>query len=789
MPRLTIIGPEGRQEFDLLPHNTLGRHPNNTMQVLDRIVSKEHAHIDLVDGRYMLRDLGSLNGTYVNGERVGERVLNPGDELTMGSTKIIFDAEGAAARSRPSGGSNPSVPTVGMGVPPSPGHYSPSMPQAPAWQQPVAPAPSFPTSPLGGAPAPSFQTSPLSAEALAGAGLVGGSVAANLSQSIAKAAKPISNVTIAPGMVESHIRTRLGMEQNFLPEKLVADHDALRRDYEKLRVSYELARQIGNELDIQKVLDRILAAAFQLLAADRGIILLADESGEQLPRALRTRSGQVNASEPVQISKTLVDQVRSTKEAVLSSDAMVDNRFKGAHSMIMQGIRSSMAVPLLHSGALLGVMMVDSQNPNAFGEKDLQLFTEHREPGSALHRQRALARKLEQEALARARFQRLLSPAIAELVVSGQGGVEAGRRAARHHHALLGHPRLHLALGDDARGGHRLHAQRVLRAHGRDRLPLRGHARQVRGRRDHGALRGAGVGQVTTPCALVRTALDMLDELRPLQPLREHGRCPSDIGIGINTGDLVAGYIGSKHAVSTRSSAHTVNTRLAAVWTRPGRRDPANAEDAAPTRLQLERFEEVLHFYERRSLPRPLAHAASSGAILGSPASYLDMVRPGVLFYGVSPGIDVPLSIDVRPALRWSTQVVYFKVVPPGHPVSYGSTWAPTGNVRVVTLPVGYGDGYPRAMSGRAEVLMHGKRYPVVGRICMDQLMVSIGWDSAYNGDPVTLIGQDGSGQVRVEDLARWAGTIPHEILACINTRVPRVYVGPSPSEAPPRGA
>ena len=215
----------------------------------------------------------------------------------------------------------------------------------------------------------------------------------------------------------------------------------------------------------------------------------------------------------------------------------------------------------------------------------------------------------------------------------------------------------------------------------------------------------------------------------------------------------------------------------------------ANAEDAAPTRLQLERFEEVLHFYERRSLPRPLAHAASSGAILGSPASHLDMVRPGVLFYGVSPGIDVPLSIDVRPALRWSTQVVYFKVVPPGHPVSYGSTWAPTENVRVVTLPVGYGDGYPRAMSGRAEVLIHGKRYPVVGRICMDQVMVSIGWDSAYNGDQVTLIGQDGGEQVRVEELARWAGTIPHEILACINTRVPRVYVGGSPSEAPPRGA
>jgi alanine racemase len=204
----------------------------------------------------------------------------------------------------------------------------------------------------------------------------------------------------------------------------------------------------------------------------------------------------------------------------------------------------------------------------------------------------------------------------------------------------------------------------------------------------------------------------------------------------------------------------------------------ADARDLGHARLQLERFHEVLRFYERRSLPSPLRHAASSGAILTLPESRLDLVRPGVLFYGVGPSAETPATIPVRQALRWLTRVVYFKVVKPGHPVSYGSTWAPVELTRVVTLPAGYGDGYSRAMSGRAEVILHGKRYPVVGRICMDQVMVSIGWDSAHNGDEAVLLGESGAAAITVEELAAWAGTIPHEVLTSINTRVPRVYRG-----------
>jgi alanine racemase len=203
----------------------------------------------------------------------------------------------------------------------------------------------------------------------------------------------------------------------------------------------------------------------------------------------------------------------------------------------------------------------------------------------------------------------------------------------------------------------------------------------------------------------------------------------------------------------------------------------------APTRLQLERFAEVLRFYERRSLPPPLRHLANSGGVLQHPDTWLDMVRPGILLYGVLPAPGLPCPIPVGPALRWTSRVVYFKVVPAGAPVSYGSTWAPPADTRVITVPVGYGDGYFRSMSGKAEVLVGGRRCPVVGRICMDQLMVDIGQGSAYNGDEVILLGNDGPEALTADALAAWAGTIAYEVLTNINTRVPRRYWPADPAE------
>jgi len=207
----------------------------------------------------------------------------------------------------------------------------------------------------------------------------------------------------------------------------------------------------------------------------------------------------------------------------------------------------------------------------------------------------------------------------------------------------------------------------------------------------------------------------------------------------------------------------------------------ADALDLDSAREQLRRFQKVLSFYEERDLPRPpLRHMANSGAILQLPDSHMDMVRPGILLYGVYPSDEAQRTVSVFPALSWKSRVVYFKVVQPDHPVSYGSTWQSDRMTRIVTVPVGYGDGYFRAMSGQAEVIIRGKRYPVVGRICMDQLMVNIGWESAYNNDEVILLGEDETTgeKISCEDLALWAGTIPYEILTNINTRVPRLYFG-----------
>lgn len=207
----------------------------------------------------------------------------------------------------------------------------------------------------------------------------------------------------------------------------------------------------------------------------------------------------------------------------------------------------------------------------------------------------------------------------------------------------------------------------------------------------------------------------------------------------------------------------------------------ANADegDQSYTRLQLERFSDVLAYYEGAPT-KPMVHIANSGGMLQIDDYPWDMLRVGLLLYGVYPSDHLRKYIQVTPAMRWTTRVVYFKVVLPDHPVSYGSTWKSEVQTRIITLPVGYGDGYMRAMSNKAKVIVRGTTYDQVGHICMDQMMVDIGDGTAYNGDEVVLLGQQGDSLITIEDMASWADTIPYEILTNINTRVPRVYISKS---------
>jgi alanine racemase len=266
-----------------------------------------------------------------------------------------------------------------------------------------------------------------------------------------------------------------------------------------------------------------------------------------------------------------------------------------------------------------------------------------------------------------------------------------------------------------------------------------------------------------------------VDKLRAIDECAAAARTTATVHLKIDTGMERIGVHWYSADQLLEAALRCRHVRVEGIFTHLAN---ADAPELAHPRLQLERFAEVLRFYEQRSLPPPLRHAANSGAILQLPESHLDLVRPGILFYGAGPSADVPAALPVRQALRWITRVVFFKVVRPHHAVSYGSLWRPDELTRVVTLPVGYGDGYARAMSEKAQVILHGQRYPVVGRICMDQVMVAIGWDSAYNGDEVVLLGEQGEATISIEEMAGWAGTIPHEILTSINTRVPRVYRG-----------
>jgi alanine racemase len=204
-----------------------------------------------------------------------------------------------------------------------------------------------------------------------------------------------------------------------------------------------------------------------------------------------------------------------------------------------------------------------------------------------------------------------------------------------------------------------------------------------------------------------------------------------------------------------------------------------NPVDLSLARLQLERFLECLRYYEQRASQPFVRHIANSGAVLAFPESYLDMVRPGLCLYGVYPYPALRGVLDLKPTLSLKSQVVYFKVVKKGAGVSYDHTWHAAQDTRLITIPIGYGDGYLRSLSNRGVALVRGQRCPIVGKVCMDQMMVDLSpTGEAYNGDEVVLIGQQGDKSIHVEDLAAAIDTTPHEILVSLNQRIPRIVIG-----------
>lgn len=201
--------------------------------------------------------------------------------------------------------------------------------------------------------------------------------------------------------------------------------------------------------------------------------------------------------------------------------------------------------------------------------------------------------------------------------------------------------------------------------------------------------------------------------------------------------------------------------------------DPASMDF---TRAQLERFTALGRELSSAGFAPAFLSASNSGAILSQPGASLDLIRPGILAYGYHPNpAQRPLSL--RPVMSLVSSVIFLKTVEPGETVSYGRTWKAPARCTVATLPLGYADGYPRALSGRGRVLIRGQSYPVIGRVCMDQLMVDLGRESDVRlHDQAVLFGAE-EGAPGADDLAAACGTIPYEITCNVNKRVPRVFL------------
>lgn len=196
------------------------------------------------------------------------------------------------------------------------------------------------------------------------------------------------------------------------------------------------------------------------------------------------------------------------------------------------------------------------------------------------------------------------------------------------------------------------------------------------------------------------------------------------------------------------------------------------------TRLQYELFLNAVRGLEARGVRFELRHCSNSAAILQYPEMRFDLVRAGIILYGLYPSADVAKTVPLEPLMEVKTVISMIKTVPPGTPFSYGRTAQSDREMRVATVPIGYADGYPRALSNRAYMLVNGKRAPVVGNICMDQCMLDItGIPDVKEGQTVTVFGRDHGACLPVETLAALTGTINYELICGLSRRVPRVYL------------
>ncbi len=455
----------------------MGRHPNNTMRLVDREVSKEHCVIERVGNTYLLRDLNSSNGTFVNGRKIRELRLRDGDEISLGNSRLIFhsgDANGSGAH----------TPTTSPGV-----------------------------------------TVVASAQSM-----------------------PAFLATVA--QQES---------AEFRPAEKLSDLETLKQDYEKLRIANEFHRLVGMERDLKSLLEKILKVSFQLLPADNGVVFLVDEQGGLVPQAIHRKSGDESAE--VVVSDTVLKRVAETRSAVLTADAILDSRFSSSESIVAQGIRSAMAVPLLSKGVLKGVLFIDTrERTNAFSEKDLKVLSGIASQAAIALENTELARKIEHEAVTRAELSRFLAPAVAEAVVSGKVELLRVGRLAEVS-VIFADIRSFTTMAESESPQETVAMlNEFFTAMAHCIFKNEGNLDKFIGDCVM-ATWGPPITHPDDAARALRCALEMQAEINEMNENRAaQGKKPIEVGIGVNTGTAVVGYIGSQERHEFTAIGDSVNT-------------------------------------------------------------------------------------------------------------------------------------------------------------------------------------------------------------------------------------
>lgn len=249
------------------------------------------------------------------------------------------------------------------------------------------------------------------------------------------------------------------------------------------------------------------------------------------------------------------------------------------------------------------------------------------------------------------------------------------------------------------------------------------------------------------------------------------------IHLALDTGMTRIGFADTPQSVEMiRKIASLPNLRIEGMFTHFAR---ADEYDRSPAMVQLDRYLKFADMLEEAGVKIPIRHCSNSAGIIRIPEANLNIVRAGITIYGIYPSCEVERDIiKLEPAMELKSHITYVKEVGAGNAVSYGGTYVTDGMTRIATIPVGYADGYPRQLSNKGWVLIHGKRAGILGRVCMDQFMVDVTEiPEAKAGDEVTLIGRDGEEVITMEEFGDLSGRFSYEFACEISKRVPRVYI------------